>query len=284
MYGDNKKTYIIVGGIIIIAIILTFLISFFIFRSGGKDVGKNDNDKKRNNIVKLINRYFNQEEYDRALKLIEDLLIENGDDREALDLQDKIIRAKKEKERLAESSISNRDYDTRKIIESMSAIIENKDDKPTIVRKSDETSAEKNASIGKEELAKKKKISELIDAGINEYNKQNYAKSKDNFLGALDMESDNAEANAYLGAAIYEENPDDENSINEAVKFSKKALQKDNNIEQAHYTLAKIYDKQGLRDLALEEYKEALKINPQNYDAFYAIGRMYYKEKEFLKA
>ena len=114
MYGDDRKKIIALIIIAVLLLIIIFLVSFFIFTGGfggsSKDgtvaeAGKNGG--RRGNIIKLINRYYNQEEYDRALKLVEDLLIENGDDEEAIELQDKIMAARREKAALAVSQARN---------------------------------------------------------------------------------------------------------------------------------------------------------------------------------
>ena len=278
MYGDNKKIVIIIGSIVVVILLVIFLFLFL----NRKDNSSLSENKKRENIIKLIKRYYEQDEYERAMKLIEDLLIENADDEEALNLQEKVLQAKKEKEEREKEELLKRESDTKKILESMTNIIEEKDEKPFIIRKKE--SEDNLNSISEVEKEKRKKINTLINEGIDEYNKQNYANAKDKFLKALELDDNNAEANAYLGATYFEEDPNNEKNVEEAVKKSKKALKIDNNIETAHYTLAQIYDKQGLNDLAIEEYKETIKINPNKYEAFYNLGRIYYKKKEYKLA
>ena len=46
-------------------------------------------------------------------------------------------------------------------------------------------------------------------------------------------------------------------------------------------TLASIYELQGLKEGALEVYKDLLKKNPNNQDALFAIGRLSGNRKKF---
>lgn len=275
---DNRLIIIISSSALFVIAVL--LILFFIF-------GKSNNldNKKRENILKLIERYFTQEEYDRALELIDKLLIENGDDTDVLKLQDKIIRVKKDKKIALEDAKNQRENEERqRLLDSMNNINANlKTEKPVIIRKSEANSTEDD-NLNKEEKKKKEQLNKLIDEGIGEYNTQNWAKAKSKFLEALSLDDEHPEANTFLAATLFEENPNDDKNIDEAIKRIKKILKKDNTIELSHYTLAKIYDKKGASDFAVEEYKETLKINPRNYDAFNALGKIYYKNKEYEKA
>ena len=274
----EKKTIIIIASCIAAILLIIALLFFFVFSHG---------NSKRDNIIKLINRYYDQEEYDRALKFCEDLLIENPDDQEVLDLQDKIIKAKNQKALDEENAKSQKEQeDKQKLIDAMNQLTaEKRNETPIIItRNNDNNSDRENESLSKAEKEKKDKIDKLIDEGLREFNSQNYARAKSKFLEALKFEDDNAEANAYLGMTLYNENPKDQGNIKEAINKIKKALKKDNTLDEAHYTLAKIYDDQGAYDLAIDEYKETIKLNPQNYEAFNALGKIYYRQKEYEKA
>ena len=269
----NKRNIIIISGIaFFVLVILALIISFFAFNA------KSEEKIKRNNMIKLIEKYIDREEFDRALDKVEEILLENPDDEEILNLQDKILGAKKEKE--ADENLKDR-LEREKLLESMNSMIDKSNDKQIIVRTNEDRN---DSNLSSKEKEKRKKLDELIEKGLTQYNSQKYAQAKDIFLKALDIEDDNAEANAYLGMTLYDENPNDKKAVEEAIKKIKKALKKNNNIESAHFTLAKIYEEQGLSDSAIDEYKETLKLNPNNYEAFYSLGRIYFRTKDYTGA
>lgn len=269
----------VTGGVIII-ILLTFLLFF------KPDNTATKTNIERDNIIKIVKRYYEKGEYDRALNQIEEILKKNIDDHEAIELQDMIIDAKKNKLKTEEEFRDAKDREAReKLFSNVNTAIERRDEKPVIIRR--ETSPDKDElsdKKSKEENEKKKLINKLIDEGFNEYNSQNYTKAKNNFLKVLEMDPDNAEANAALAATIFDENPDDNKSIEEAVNRSQKAIKKDENSELAHLTLAKIYAKREMNDQSIEEYKKSVQINPNNYDSFYNLGKLYFKAKDYKKS
>ena len=262
----NKKLIIILIIIVPIIFLLLFLSTIFITNILG------EKSAQRNNLVKLINRYIDKEEYDRALDKIEELLLKNPDDKDVLALQDKVLDAKKNKN---ENVDEKERKDRQRLLDSMTNLMDKNEGKTQIVRSNNN---EKPVD------EKKKNVNKLIEEGIDSYNKEDYTSAKSKFLKALELDSNNAEANAFLGATLYEEKPNDDKNVEEAIKLIKKALKQDNNLEQAHLTLAKIYDKQNLTDLAKEEYKETLKLNPNNYEAFYSLGKIYYMSMDYRNA
>ena len=263
---EKKKILFLVLASIIFILLASFLILTFV-KNNEKDL------IKRKNLIKLINRYIETEEYERALDKVEELLLQNPDDQEILDLQDTIIEAKNEKKR-------SKDLERDQFLDSMSTMLERSNESPIIIR----TNNQEDSHLSKKEREKQSKINKLIEDGIDEYNNQNYAKAKNNFLKALDIDNRNAEANALLGATLYDENPKNKKNVEEAIKRIKKALKQNHNLESAHYTLARIYNDQGLSDLAIEEYNETLKLNPNKYEAFYALGKIYYNREDYKSA
>jgi tetratricopeptide (TPR) repeat protein len=261
---------------IVILLLLTFTVLFPIVGDNGSD------GSKRDKTLKLIERYYDREEYDRALTLVEDLLLEDPDDSDALDWMDKVIEAKNQKEQGDKLADEARDRSERqRLLDSMNTMIDKQEETPIVLQRNRQ---EDDGGLSKEEKEKRDRLNNLIDEGIDEYNSKNYAKAKSKFEKVLELDKDNAEANAFLGTTLYEEDPDNDENIEEAIKKLKKALKEDNTIEQAHYTLAQIYDDQGLEESAIEEYNETLKLNPNKYEAFYALGKIYYKQREYRKA
>lgn len=268
---DRKKVFIIIG-----VSILTLLIILFILYLTKSSIY--DSLNKRNNLIKLVNLYLEKGEYDRALDKIEELLLKYPNDEEILALQDKILEAKNSKK--SDDELQDK-LEREKLLESMTSMIDKTNQEPIIIKREE---IKEDNSLSSKEKEKQDKINRLIIEGINDFNNQKYAQAKDKFLKALELDSDNAEANAYLGMTLYNENPNDKKNVEEAIKKIKNGLRKNNNIEPAHLTLAEIYDEQGLLDLAIDEYKEALKLNPNNYEAFYNLGRIYYKQNDYANA
>lgn len=268
---DKKKVLIFSLSTLVILFLLIFV--FMFLQNSGSGLDPN----KRKNLLKLINRYIEKEEYERALDKVEALLLDNADDKDILELQDLILQKKNKKEKT--NGISYK-LERQRFLDSMNTMIDKTEEKPVIVRRN--TTQKETPANQQDE--KQKKLNKLIDEGLDAYNNKDYIIAKDRFLKALDIDEANAEANAYLGATLYEDDPDDDRNVEEAIKRLKKAIKTDENLEIAHHKLAQIYDDKGLTDLAIEEYDKTLKINPNNYLAAYALGKIYYKSKDFRNA
>lgn len=281
MMDDKKKMFIIGGGVA--ALIIILLMAFFI----GSNLSANSEYKNRQNMIKLIKMDYDAEDYDRALDKLDNLLMKHINDDELLALKKEIQRAKAEKEKLSQQEEDERDQEAmQKLMEQVSDTIEKSDSSPTIIVRDNKQETTEEDGASKEELRKRNEINELINDGLEAFNNKNYAKAKSKFQEVLEKDRDNAEANAYLATTLYEEYKEngDEKTLDEAVNKAKKSLQQDNNIKEAHNTLAKIYDEKGLLDLAKEEYIETLKLDPQDYQALYALGRIYFKQKKYSDA
>lgn len=96
MYGNKKL--IIIGGAVILALLIGFGL-FFILRGGGRDrggdVGTEQGSSKRDNMLILARDYADQGEYQMALDLLNQLLIEDAADEDARELRDEVLAAKK---------------------------------------------------------------------------------------------------------------------------------------------------------------------------------------------
>jgi len=98
---SRKKLIILISsGAVLVALIVLGII-FFV--KGKKDAGGAGNaitsqsDGRRQNIIKLAKNYIEQGEYDRALNLIDSLLIDNSDDNEAKNLQRQVLQTDRQK-------------------------------------------------------------------------------------------------------------------------------------------------------------------------------------------
>ncbi|MDR0322972.1 MAG: hypothetical protein LBI12_00825 [Treponema sp.] len=89
MYMSRQQLIIISGGVLLVLLIVS---GIFLF-GGKKDSGGfyAAHDTKRNNTLRLAASYAEAGEYDRALNLLDSLLIENHEDEDARILQMQIL-------------------------------------------------------------------------------------------------------------------------------------------------------------------------------------------------
>ena len=88
---DRKKILIIAGAVVAVLLIGGLLWWLLRSPSGSGDEGPS----KRDNIITLAREYMERDEYQRALDLLDGLLIEDASDEEARELRDRIIDLKK---------------------------------------------------------------------------------------------------------------------------------------------------------------------------------------------
>ena len=99
----DRRLAFIIGGIIVVILIIIALILVFAVNPAGTGRGETgeaptEAERLRNNTIKLAADYLERGEYQRALDLLDRLLIENADDEDAGALRDRIIEAKKDSE------------------------------------------------------------------------------------------------------------------------------------------------------------------------------------------
>ena len=87
----DKRAIFIISAIIIVLIAVAVILGLTLGRRGSAEPGAD----VRGNTLKLAEDYLEQGEYQRALDLLNKLLIENAEDEEARALRDRIITAKR---------------------------------------------------------------------------------------------------------------------------------------------------------------------------------------------
>jgi tetratricopeptide (TPR) repeat protein len=122
--------------------------------------------------------------------------------------------------------------------------------------------------------------------GMKYYNDGKYEKAKEEFNLAISL--DNKYAPAYAGLAIVTAHTGD---FKEAIKLADKAQSINNKIPEVYIAKGIVITlqnegkpaKEWLKDVE-KEYEKALKIDPQNSEAYYRRGVCYKKAYEFGKA
>ena len=91
----DRKTIIIISAIALLLIAIAVVVTVSL---GGSEKREAETDI-RGNTIRLAAEYLEQGEYQRALDLLDRLLIENADDEEARALRDSAVEAKRSADR-----------------------------------------------------------------------------------------------------------------------------------------------------------------------------------------
>jgi len=259
-----KKGKFLFLTILLIIIIILPLIGYIIFNK--------QQYKKNVKLISLIEKYYTDKEYSVAKNLCEKILEKNPNDRHIIILLDKILKAEKEKKQIEEFEKDEKyRKQQEKLIKTIFSLFEeyyvNHNNPSEITKKINNS-----------------EIDTLLKKGIEYYHKKEYQQAKNIFYKIISIDPDNPYANAYLAATLFSINPEDNKKIKEISDRCKKAITQDNTIEIAHYILAKVYQIKGLNDFALNELNETLSNNPNNYNAYFTLGKIYYELKDFNNA
>jgi tetratricopeptide (TPR) repeat protein len=282
-----KKNKIIFGISILILIIFIPLILFLYYYFNTPHM------QHKEEVLRLVEKYFNEKEYAPAEILITNLLFKDPQDQEAQAWLNKIVAEKKRQEENS-SKIKNEEDINEKLLRiylnelyAIKASIEKLERE--LIASCKGYSAQ-NKETPKLEIKPEKEermetdVDRFLKNGIAAYNQGNYSEAKDYFLKALAIESKNPSANAFLAASLYEENPQDQESIKKVITYSKKAVEIDKNNKLGYVTLAKAYECTSDKELAVINYLEAVNIDPHDAELFYRIGKLTFEMGETERA
>lgn len=98
MTNEKKDKQKLIAGFITAFVVILVIFLLILFKNNfGFGAGKND-AKRLENAYKLVKKYSDKGEYERALSILDGILLENADDETALELFNKIIELKKDNE------------------------------------------------------------------------------------------------------------------------------------------------------------------------------------------
>ena len=106
--------------LVLIIIIVIALIVFFVI----KPFENTNENSLRDNKLRLAQEYYEQGEFQRALDIIDELLISNPDDQEARKLRDDIIKGKKDEEAILKDEAQKKQDEFSKTVSDLSKTIE----------------------------------------------------------------------------------------------------------------------------------------------------------------
>ena len=277
----KRKTILVIIAVGI-AVLVALLLMLTVGPWGGSASGAS-----RANLLKLARLYLEKGEYERALDLIDRLLLEDPDDAEALELQDAVLEAQRRGDTGGEARSEGSDALDELPGEDEGAVGDavastGRDGGST----REDRTAERTRNVpqgedpaARAERERREKIQRLLQTGRERLDRKDYDGARRAFgevLGLDPTDREAAEAHAYMGRSYYEEAPDDPENISEAVDHSERAVEKDPGLALPHKTLGAIYEDRKDWERAIAEYEEAARLDPKDYMVFYNLGKVQY--------
>lgn len=109
---------------------------------------------------------------------------------------------------------------------------------------------------------------------------EDYIKAQNIFRKIIEIDS--SREGAYYGLSIT--NDFLKGDIDFSIENYKKAIEINRDYDRAYYYLGHIYEKIGKKDLAIEVFKECVRIDPYDFNSLNIIGAIYIDLKEYDKA
>ncbi len=283
----NRKIIAAATAAVLLILLLGGLAVWAPWKSG--DSGTTEATDIRGNTIRLASEYYEQGEFQRALDLIDQLLLQNPDDQEARALRDAVIQARKDEENHKQEQDKARQDDLTESLSSLSDTIKETGSKqpvpqPVIQAVPQYDPKADEAARTEAERKKQEEVNRLIQQGVAAMEKESYPEARDLFDEALGLDPDVAYAYAMKGEAFYREDSESQTSLNEAVTNANKAIQKDPNLWIPHNTLGNIYANTRRWDDAIRHFKEASRLNPENADVLFELGKVQYRAGQFRDA
>ena len=262
---DKKKLILIIAGILVLALLISGIVLLTKKLSGNRD----GDNTKRGNILRLASDYYSQGEYQRALDLLDQLLIENPDDKEAKTLRDEIIEAKKdreEEERQRElDDLKAQNEELKQGFNQLSASM------------NQETPEEKAARLKREEDERRRKaeidlqVEELVNEGRKALKKGDFDTAIDYARQALKLKPDSLEAKKLKADA--EKAREDAETESERKAREARERQITQLLQDADKAL-----NDGRYGDAIKKANEVLALDPDNGRAYAIIGEAEYRQ------
>ncbi|MGA2380278.1 MAG: tetratricopeptide repeat protein, partial [Spirochaetia bacterium] len=231
--------------------------------------------------LKKADYYAGKGEYEEALKILNTMSIDNPKVKAALD--DVLARKKTADDAAKQSELAALKAQQDQLKAGLAQLGDSlKNRQQQIVVQQPAKPVPEDASAKEKEL--QKKVQDLMQKGAAAFNAGRYAEARKNFEQAAGLAPDNSDALAYAGLSWLRDNPSDPASVQKAVDFSNAAIAKNPDNWIAHRTLGEVYDSRKLSDAAMREYKTAARLNPNDPDTLYALGKLQYRAKLFADA
>ena len=281
----NRKVLIIGAAILIILLVLGSILIFRGCGSGKEDPGM----RQKNNTLTLARDYMNRGEYQRALDLLDRLIIDFGEDSSIRELREEILAAMRQDTEASRLADREKQDELTRTLGELGQSIQQTASRPiqtTVIQQppaKQDTSAE-NAARTREEQEKNRRVRELIDRGIREMAQSQFTNARKSFEAALDIKPDTAEAYAQMAESYFQEDNTNAPSLQKALENANKAVALDPNLWIPHNTLGKIFAETRNYPEAISEFNIAARLNPEDYLIPFELGKVQFRARMFPDA
>ena len=227
--------------------------------------------------------YEDKGEYEEALNVLNGLDIDNPKVKQLLD--DVLTKKKASDEAARQQELSALLAQQQQLRAGLNELGEKLNQPQKIVIQQQpppEKTAAENANAAEKE--RQKKVQDLLQQGAAAFNAGRYTEARKDFEQAANLDPGNANALAYAGLSYLREDPTNPTNVQKAVDLSNKAIDKNPDFWLPHRTLGEIYDSRKLADDAMKEYSIAARLNPNDVDTLFALGKLQYRAKQFPEA
>ena len=215
---DTKRLILIIGAILILASGIFFFTNY---------LKKGDSIENKLKVAKI---YIENEDYESAKKIIEQILFNNPENTEAIELLKKVTQLEKSK--------PDNKTETKKDVE----IVETK--KPEKKQEKSKTLEKKEVVVEKPSVDEKtQKYEQLIAEGIKEYENKNFLKAVEYFKEATKYKEDYYKAYKLIAKSYYELSDQSDEYLNDTIEYGEKTIKYKKDDIESYILIANSYYK-----------------------------------------
>ena len=210
MYG--KRRTLMIGGLAALLLLVAGGGLFLGIRSArknrGTEVVTTPQNDKRDNVLSLAKSYIDQGEFDRALDLLNGLLIENAEDEQARELLEQAVEAKKNAEAAQEAAnraeLEELKRQNEQLAESLLEASRNQGNRAEAEtarlraeeerRRLEEERLRREEEQRRQEEAKRQEVARLVQQGRQELRAEKFDSAQELALAALRVSPDSQDA------------------------------------------------------------------------------------------
>jgi tetratricopeptide (TPR) repeat protein len=312
----KRKIFLIISGSSLLVILIVVGILLFVKKSNPVDedsVVLTEAEIRRENTLRLAASYAEAGEYERALNLLDSLLIENHTDEDAKILQRAILAAKSgdntdafleaqirflEEQRQQNAAFAANAANVARQSANSSVSVE--DDS---LRRAAMEAEEARRKAQEEELAKAsrqmqeamRRVNNLVADGTARLVSGDLDGASDLFAEArsvmppgenrFEAQKLSDMADAYYNYRINNINaPGAQNALSSAVQFANESINKDPSAALPHYVLGRIARDANQTDKAISEFREASRLDDSNFLYAHDLGRSLFLSRRYQEA